>query len=92
MGNDSATWRSGIGRNCLPDLNTSGVMLLDFCAHHIFSSMKTMFDHKGVHQCTRTPQTGGQSWWCVLDNRVSRGYIPCDKFNLLPVEEAQKFK
>lgn len=32
MGNNSKTWRSVIKRNNLPDLNPSGILLLDFCA------------------------------------------------------------
>ena len=85
IGSDSETWRGVIGRNGPPDLNPSGVQLLDFCARHRLSIMNTMFKHKGVHMCTWHQDTLGHSSMIdivvvssdlrlhVLDTRAKRG-------------------
>ena len=80
VGSDSKTWRGVVGKDGPPDLNLSGVLLVDICVCHRLFIRNTMFRYKGVHMCTWHQDTLGRSSISdfvvvshVLDTQVKRG-------------------
>lgn len=75
MGNDSVTCNGIIRRNCLPDLNSSGVQLLDLFGSHSLSITNTMLNHKGLNHFTQDslqvhlcPWAVGSDWKSKVPN------------------------